>query len=75
MERAMTKIIPADEADEHGVITGYILLVEWQYHLGGTPGGNRIYSSVEDLKRNEEVWEEWGIAKVEVRAVEVVVGY
>ena len=57
---------------EHGVI-GYMCAIDYDYELGRAAGGNTIYPSVEDLKKNHSMWEECGIVEVKVILVKNVV--
>lgn len=46
--------------------------VDFDHELGNALGGNRIYSSIEDLKNRNECWPECGIVEVKVSLVRVV---
>jgi hypothetical protein len=50
-------------------IIGYMDGVDWQHELGNAAGGNRVYGSVEDLKKHSKCWPQCGIVEVEVRLV------
>lgn len=63
--------IPADGADERGVITGYMCLIDYEHELGYASDGNRVYPSIEALKRAHKAWEGCGIVRVEVRGVAI----
>lgn len=51
---------------------GYMCKVDFEHELGEALGGNRIFSSIEDLKKNRKCVDECGIVRVEVRLVSVV---
>jgi len=40
--------------------------VDFKYELGEAAGGNTIYPSIADLKRNKPCWLECGIVRVSV---------
>lgn len=65
--------IRADAADEHGVITGYMCLIDYEHELGNASDGNKVYPSIEALKRDHPMWKECGIVEVQVRGSRVVV--
>ena len=52
--------------------TGYMDDVDFTHELGEAMGGNSIYSSVRDLKENNECWDGCGIVKVEVKFLEQI---
>ncbi len=54
------------------VRTGYMDKVDFEHELGEALGGNKVYSSLEDLRRQKPCTDSCGIVRVEVRAVEVV---
>ena len=54
------------EIDER-VVKGFMCGVDWQHELGAAAGGNRIFATVEDLKRCYPCVEECGIVEVGVR--------
>ncbi len=54
-------------------VTGYMCMVDWDWELGNASGGNKVYPSIEDLKRCHTCWEECGIVEVEVRMTKVIV--
>ena len=53
--------------------TGYMCMIDFEDELGRAAGGNRVYSSVEDLKKNHDCWESCGIVKVRVEYVSTIV--
>lgn len=53
-------------AGEDGSVAGYMCSVDWECELGAASGGNRVFPSVEDLKRNHKCWEGCGIVEVKV---------
>ena len=54
-------------------VTGYMCMIDFEDELGRAAGGNRVYSSVEDLKKNHDCWESCGIVKVRVEYVSTIV--
>lgn len=58
---------------EERIKYGYMCMIDWQHEVGEAMGGNKIYPSVEDLKRNHEMWKACGIVKVSIEKVETVV--
>jgi len=53
-------------------VTGYMCLIDLECELGAACGGNRVYPSIEDLKKCHTCWEECGIAEVRVEGVKVI---
>lgn len=53
-------------------VLGYMDLVDFECELGGAHDGNRVYPSVEAVKKYNGCWEYCGIVEVEVRAVRIV---
>ena len=47
----------------------YMCAVDWQYELGEVNDYTKVYSSVEDLKRQRICWEQCGIVEVEVNMI------
>lgn len=47
-------------------VTGYMCMIDWDYELGNAPDGNKIYPSIEALKKEHSCWEECGIVEVTV---------
>ena len=56
---------------DDGVI-GYMDKTDFEWELGAAMGGNKIYPSEADLRRNEKCLDQCGIVKVRVTRVEVV---
>ena len=54
------------------VEVGYMDKVDFDHELGAASGGNKVYSSVDDLKHQKPCTKDCGIVKVEIRCVEVV---
>ncbi len=52
--------------------TGYMDKVDFEEELGNALGGNKVYSSLDDLRLQKPCTNSCGIVRVEVRAVEVV---
>lgn len=44
----------------------YIDLVDWQHELGHASDGNKVFPSIEDLKKHRSCWKQCGIAEIEV---------
>jgi hypothetical protein len=53
-------------------VIGYMCLTDFDLELGHALGGNAVYPSISDLKRQRGCIEECGIAEVEVTLVKVV---
>ncbi len=45
----------------------YVCGVDWQHELGEVSDYTKVYSTVEDLKRQRSCWEECGIVELEVK--------
>lgn len=56
----------AMNAEKDGSVIGYMCAIDWSCELGAAMGGNTVYPSVDDLKRNHECWEDCGIVEVKV---------
>jgi len=54
----------SNNPDEY--VIGYMCKVNWDYEIGNASGGNRIYPSLEDLKRCTKCWKGCGIVEVKV---------
>ncbi len=50
----------------------YICSIDWEHELGEVTDHTKVYSSVEDLKRQHTCWKSCGITEVEVRFVREV---
>jgi len=50
----------------------YVCGVDWQHELGEASGGNKVYPSVEDLKRHVSCWVDCGIVKIKMSNAEWV---
>jgi hypothetical protein len=48
-------------------VIGYMCATDWRYEIGSAADGNRVYPSVDALKRELNCWEECGIVEVEVK--------
>lgn len=53
-------------------ITVYCCGIDWQHELGEALGGNKVYSSVKDLKKYHEHWEQCGIVQLEIKGIKWV---
>lgn len=58
--------------DENGVVAVFMDKVDWDYEVGAAMGGNRVYPSIEDLKRYQPCCEDCGIVEVEMRLKQVI---
>lgn len=56
-----------DETETDNYVIGYMDRTDWAYEIGAASGGNRVYPSVEDLKRDSPCTTNCGIVEVEVR--------
>ncbi len=55
------------------MVIGYMDKTDFDYELGNAAGGNIVFGSVEDLKKNKRCAEpECGIVEVEVRFRKVI---
>jgi hypothetical protein len=55
--------------EEERVASVFMDGVDWQHEIEHAAGGNRVYASAEDLKKNSKCWPQCGIVEVEVRLV------
>lgn len=53
-------------------VDGYMCAIDWSCELGMAADGNRVYPSIEALKKHHTCWEECGIVKVRVQFLETV---
>ena len=60
------------ETDDHTLVEGYMCMTDFECELGMACGGNVVYPSVEDIKRNRKCVESCGIVKVAVICTEIV---
>jgi len=51
-------------------VIGYMCLIDFECELGAAAGGNRVYSSIEDLKKHHP--SDCGIAEVKIEGIRVV---
>ena len=51
---------------------GYMDKIDFECEIGLAQGGNTIYPTIKDLKKNKKCVEECGIVKVEVKLVKVI---
>lgn len=58
--------------NEPGII-GYMCTIDYECELGYAAGGNTIYPSLDDLKKNHPMWEQCGVVEVKVIFVKNVV--
>jgi len=70
----MTNIKPNPTWHEMGCdyVTGFMCMTDFECELGAACGGNTIYPSVDDLKRNRPCVEECGIVKVKVEGLCII---
>ena len=61
------------EDPDDDFIIGYMCAVDFECELGAALGGNTVYPSIEDLKKNHECWEECGIVEVKVQFIREIV--
>ena len=50
----------------------YMCKIDFDYELGNAAGGNTVYPSLKDLKKNHKCWKECGIVQVEVKKIRTV---
>lgn len=60
------------EDDEEPAVIGYMDLVDFECELGAAMGGNRVFPSAEDVRRNKKCVQACGIVEVEVRFRKVI---
>ncbi len=51
---------------------GYMDKIDFECEVGLADGGNVVYPSIENLKKNKKCVSQCGIVKVEVKLIEVV---
>jgi len=61
-----------DRDDPTSPVIGYMCLTDFRCELGGAPGGNTIYSDIEECIEHHKCTKHCGIVEVEVRARRVV---
>ena len=47
-------------------VTGYMCMIDWDHELGNASDGDRVFPSIEALKRAHPMWAECGIVEVTV---------
>lgn len=69
----MRKPIPMGRENvDDDFVTGYMDLVDFECELGMASGGNAVYASIEDLRKQHPCVKQCGIVKVKVEAIEVI---
>ena len=53
-------------------VDGYMCAIDWTCELGAAADGNKVYPSVEALRKEHNMVSECGIVKVRVQFLEVV---
>lgn len=53
-------------------VNGFMCRTDWEDELGHASDGNKVYPSVEALKRHSPCWEQCGIMEVRVSAERVI---
>ncbi len=54
------------------VVIGYMDKVDWDHELGRAIDGNKVYPSIEALKKHETCTDTCGIVEVEVRLKRII---
>jgi hypothetical protein len=54
-------------------VRGYMCLTDWEYEIGYSWKGNKVYPSLHALQDHHKCWAECGVVEVEVRSVRFVV--
>ena len=54
-------------------VRGYMCLTDWEYEIGYSWKGNKVYPSLHALQDHHECWAECGVVEVEVRSIRTVV--
>jgi hypothetical protein len=57
---------------ENETIIVYMDLIAMKYEIGYASDGNKVYPSIEDLKRQTSCWPSCGIAEVEITFKRIV---
>lgn len=60
-----------EEKDGSGVV-GFMCLTDFECEVGGADGGNRVFPSVDDLKRYKPCVKACGIVEVRVVGVRII---
>lgn len=58
--------------NEDGTVTGFMCAIDWECEIGAASDGNKIYPSVDALKRAHKMWEHCGIVEVKVSFQQVI---
>ncbi len=53
-------------------VRGYMCAIDWEHEIGNASDGNKVYPSVEALKKHHTMWEECGIVEVEVTVISTI---
>jgi hypothetical protein len=53
-------------------VDGYMCAIDWNCELGAAADGNKVYPSVEALRKEHNMADECGIVKVRVSFLEVI---
>lgn len=65
-------MVDARWAEDDGEVVGYMCKTDFVWELGGAAGGNVVYPSVRDLKRQRPCTKECGIVEVRVRLAKII---
>jgi hypothetical protein len=57
---------------EPRTVTGYMCQIDWDHEIGHASDGNKVYPTVEALKREHKSWEDCGIVEVTVTFNKVI---
>ena len=72
MSEVVSPELWADEADENGVVRGFMCMVDWQHHAGADARGNMVYWSEKNIKERRKCVSACGIVEVQIKAIRVV---
>lgn len=53
-------------------VIGYMCRIDWECEIGQASDGNKIYPSIDDLKRHHDCAEQCGIVEVQVSLLRIV---
>ena len=52
---------------------GYMCMIDWQHEIGAASDGNKVYPSIEDLRRDHTMFEQCGVVEVRISFSKIMI--
>ena len=72
MEKQDNTVWPMWRDGDEPLVIGYMCLTDFECELGAAAGGNHVFASAEDARRNRVCVDSCGIVEVEVRFRKII---